>query len=137
MNKTKTILKNSLKEMKTILPLFFIAIILGVLIELYIPNSLVTSLIGKNVFIAIPIATLIGIILPIPRYATYPIAASLLLKGAGFGVIFALVAGEVITESFAREYLSIKYFGIKFFSIRTILTAIFITLGAFLIEVLL
>ncbi len=137
MNNTKSILKNSLEEMKSILPLFFIAIIIGVLIEIYIPNSLINSLIGKNVYLAIPLAAIIGIILPIPRYATYPIAASLLLKGAGFGVIFALVAGEVITESFAREYLSIKYLGMKFFTVRVIVSAIFITLGAFLIEVLL
>ncbi len=137
MNKTKTILINSLKEMKTILPLFFIAIIIGVLIEIYIPNSIIASLIGKNIYLAIPLAALIGIILPIPRYATYPIAASLLLKGAGFGVIFALVAGEVITESFAREYMSIKYFGMKFFTVRTILTAILVTAGGILIEVLL
>ncbi len=136
-NKTKIILKDSLKEIKEILPLFFIAIIISVLIEIYIPNSIISNLIGKNIYIAIPLATLIGIILPIPRYATYPIAAVLLLKGAGFGVIFALVAGEVVSESFAREYLSIKYFGIKFFSARVILSAIFITLGAFLIEVLL
>ncbi len=137
MNKIRTILKDSSKELKSILPLFFIAIIISVLIEIYIPNSIISSLIGKNVYLAIPIAVLIGILLPIPRYATYPIAGTLLLKGAGFGVIFALVAGEVISESFPREYLSIKYFGIKFFSIRILISAIFITLGAFLIEVLL
>ena len=110
---------------------------MGVLIEIYIQDSVVTSLIGKNVYLASPLATLIGIILPIPRYATYPIAAILLLKSAGFGVIFALVAGEVITESFAREYLSIKHLGIKFFMVRTILTLILVTIVGILIEELL
>jgi len=133
----KDILKKSLKELTKILPIFFIAIVFSVLIEIYIPDSLILSLIGKKVYIAIPIATLIGVLIPIPRYATYPIAGTLLMKSAGFGVIFALIAGEVVSESFAREYLSIKYLGIKFFCIKFLLSTIFIIAGSFLIEVLL
>lgn len=137
MQKIREIFRNSLKEMKFILPIFFIAVLISVLIDLYIPNQAVYALLGKNLFLSIPLAAIIGVVLPIPRYATYPIAFTLLLKGAGFGVIFALISGEVICESIIRDVTEIKYFGIKFFSIRLILSTLFIVAGGFLIEVLL
>jgi len=136
MKRGKEILLGSLKEIKIILPIFFIAVLAGVLIEVYIPSDLINSIIGKNLLIAIPIAALLGVFLPIPRYATYPIAFALLTKGAGFGVVFALICGEVISETIVRDILEIKYFGIKFFSLRLILSLIFIIAGGFLIEIL-
>jgi len=137
MVKTRKILRDSLKEMKFILPVFFLAVLIGALIELYLPDKFVTNLLGKNLWIAIPLATIVGVILPIPRYATYPIAFALMLKGASFGVIFALISGEVIGESIVRDIVEIKYFGFKFFSARMVLSIIFIIAGGFLIEVLL
>lgn len=137
MKKVREIFINSLKEMKLILPLFFIAVLTSVLIDIYVPNQIITNLLGKNLLFAIPLAAIIGVILPIPRYATYPIAFTLLMKGAGFGVIFALISGEVICESLVRDIVEIKYFGMKFFSVRLILSTLFITAGGFLIEVLL
>lgn len=137
MKKVREIFINSLKKMKFILPIFFIAALISVLIELYIPDQIITSLLGKNLLFAIPLAAIAGIIFPIPRYATYPIAFTLLTKGAGFGVIFALISGEVICESFIRDLVEIKYFGLKFFSARLILSIPFVIAGGFLIEVLL
>ena len=137
MNKAKKIYKNSLKEMKFILPIFFAAVLMGTLIDLYMPEQLANRLLKRNLFLAIPLAAIIGIILPIPRYATYPIAFALFEKGAGFGVIFALVSGEVICESIARDIVEIKFLGIRFFSARLILSVIFVIAGGFLIEFLL
>jgi len=137
MKKVREIFITSLKEMKFILPIFFIAVLISVLIELYIPDQIITSLLGKNLLFAVPLAAIIGVILPIPRYATYPIAFTLLTKGAGFGVIFALISGEVICESFIGDLVEIKYFGLKFFSTRLILSTLFIIAGGFLIEILL
>lgn len=136
MKKIREITTGSLKEMKFILPIFFVAVLIGVLIELYLPDKFITNLLGKNLWVAIPLATIAGVLFPIPRYATYPIAFALLLKGAGFGVIFALISGEVISESIIRDVVEIKYFGIKFFSARMVLSIIFIIAGGFLIEVL-
>ncbi|MBT5022616.1 hypothetical protein HOK51_03490 [Candidatus Woesearchaeota archaeon] len=132
----KPIAINSLKSLKILLPIFFIAVLLGVLIEMYVPSSSVEFLLGKNLFIAIPLAAIIGILLPIPRYATYPIAFALFLKGAGVGVVFALIAGEVIGESIIRDFMEIKYLGWKFFTARFFITTIFIIIGGFLMEVL-
>ena len=137
MNKINKIYKNSLKEMKFILPIFFVAVLAGILIEIYMPVELVNALLKENLFLAIPLAAVIGIILPIPRYATYPIAFALFEKGAGFGVVFALISGEVICESIARDIVEIKFLGIKFFSARLILSVIFVIAGGFLIEFLL
>ena len=137
MDKIKEIYKNSLREMKFILPIFFIAVLISVLIEFFIPDQIVNNLLGKNLLLAIPLAAIVGVILPIPRYATYPIAFTLLTKGAGFGVVFALISGEVICESLVRDVVEIKYFGLKFFSTRLILSTLFIIAGGFLIEVLL
>ena len=135
--KVHDILIKSLKEMRFILPVFFIAVVISVLIEIYIPDEIIAGLLGENLIIMIPLAAIIGVILPIPRYATYPIAFTLLTKGAGFGVVFALIAGEVICESVIRDILEIKYFGWKFFSTRLVLSIIFIIAGGFLIEALL
>jgi len=137
MSKISEILIRSLKEMIFIIPIFFIAVLVSVLIELYIPDQIIASLLGKNLFFAIPLAAIIGIVLPISRYATYPIASVLLAKGAGLGVIFALISGEVICESIVRDLVEIKYFGIKFFSARLILSTLFVIAGGFLIEALL
>lgn len=137
MSKIREILIRSLKEMVFIVPVFFVAVLISVLIELYISNQIITSFLGKNLLFAIPLAAVLGIILPISRYATYPIASVLLAKGAGFGVIFALISGEVICESIVRDIVEIKYFGIKFFSTRLILSTLFVIAGGFLIEALL
>jgi len=135
--KVREVLVRSMKEMIFIVPVFFLAVLVSVLIELYIPDQIISNLLGKNLLIAIPLAAVLGIILPISRYATYPIASVLLSKGAGFGVIFALISGEVICESVIRDLVEIKYFGIKFFSVRLILSTLFVIAGGFLIEFLL
>ncbi len=137
MTRIDEISKNSIKEMKFILPVFFIAVLLSTMIELYIPDHLITSLLGKNIFLAIPLAAIFGVILPIPRYATYPIAFVLFTKGAGYGVVFALISGEVICESLIRDIVEIRYFGKNFFAARLILSIPLIIAGGFLIEVLL
>ncbi len=130
----KEIFEKSIHELKFIIPIFFVAVLVGVVIEAYIPNSIVSELLNTNLFISIPFAAIIGILLPIPRYATYPIAFALFMKGAGVGVIFALIGGEVICESIARDVLEIKYLGGKFFLYRLLLSVFFISLGGFAME---
>jgi len=135
-NKINQIFFGSLQETKKILPIFLLAVFFGTLIKLFIPEQIVHSLLGKNLFISIPLAALLGIILPIPRYATYPIAFALFTKGADYGIVFALICGEVIGESIIRDILEIKLFGIRFFTARFVLSTIFIILSAFAIQVL-
>ena len=134
--KVKVISINSLKEMKKIFPAFFIASLIGVMVELYVPEQIVFSVLGENPVISITLATVIGILLPIPRYATYPIAFSLLHKGASVGTVFALISGEVILGSPDRDVMEFKYFGWKPFVSRLVLCTVFVILGGLLAEVL-
>lgn len=133
-NKLIRILFGTTKELVFVLPVFFIAIVVGVLIEMFIPDRLFEQLVVQNIWLAIPLAAVVGVVLPIPRYATYPIAFALYVKGAGFGVVFALISGEVIVESIIRDIVEIRYFGWKFFTTRLVVSIFFITLGGYLIE---
>jgi uncharacterized membrane protein YraQ (UPF0718 family) len=135
--KVAYVLVDSLKEMKTIIPAFFIATLIGVTLEFYLPEEIAFAVLGKNPFLSIPLATVIGIVLPIPRYATYPIAFSLFQKGASIGVIFALISGEVIIGSPDRDVMEFKYFGWRAFTSRLILCTAFVVVGGFIAEVLL
>lgn len=137
MKKVAYVCIDSLKEMKTIIPAFFIATLIGVTLEFYLPEEIAFAVLGKNPFLSIPLATVIGIVLPIPRYATYPIAFSLFQKGASIGTIFALISGEVILGAPDRDVMEFKYFGWKAFVLRLILCTAFVTLGSFVAEVLL
>ena len=125
------------KELGLVLPIFLLAVFVGVLMDKYISDQIIQSFADKYWLWAIPLATVIGIIAPIPRYATYPIAFALLIKGAGFGIVFGLIGGEVICESLARDFLEIKYLGWKFFSARLVFSIIFISLGGYIMEILL
>ena len=135
--KVAYVLADSLKEMKTIIPAFFIATLIGVTLEFYLPEDIAFAVLGKNPFLSIPLATIIGIALPIPRYATYPIAFSLFQKGASIGTIFALISGEVILGSPDRDIMEFKYFGWKAFVSRLILCTALVIIGSLVAEVLL
>ena len=135
--KVAYVLLDSVKEMKTIIPAFFIATLIGATLEICIPIEITHAVLRENPFLSIPLATVIGIILPIPRYATYPIAFSLFQKGASIGVVFALISGEVIIGSPDRDIMEFKYFGWKSFISRLILCTVFVVIGSFVAEVLL
>ena len=130
------LIKDSLKEMRTIIPIFFIATLIGVTLEFYLPEDIVQLVLGRDPLLSIPLATFIGILLPIPRYATYPIALSLFIKGASIGTIFALISGEVILGAPDRDILEFKYFGWKSFVSRLVLCTIFVIAFGLLAEVL-
>lgn len=137
MGKVKEICLNSLKDMRRIFPAFFLATLASVILELFVPEDILYTVLGKNLFLSIVLATVLGIILPIPRYATYPIAFTLLRKGASLGVIFALISGEVIIGSPDRDVMEFKYFGWKSFVFRGILCTIFVIIGSLIVEAIL
>jgi len=137
MKKVKIVILNSLKAMKVILLAFFLANIASAFLEYFIPESIVYAILGENVFLSILIATIAGVLLPLPRYATYPLASALFKRGASIGAVSSLIWGEVILGSLDRDYLEIKYFGWRAFLARLLLVTFFVTLGGFAIEVLL
>lgn len=137
MKKTKEICMKSLRDMRTIFPAFFVATLVGVMLEFFIPENIVYMVLGGNPFLSVVLATILGVILPIPRYATYPIAFSLFQKGASIGTIFALISGEVIIGSPDRDVMEFKYFGWKSFVFRGVLCTVFVIVGSLIVEALL
>lgn len=131
------VLKNTLSQLLFLTPLFYAAVVVGSIIELYVPAPLTHSLINSNPILAISLAACAGLILPIPRYATYPIALSLLATGASYGVILALISGEVVFESLARDALEIKLFGLKFFSLRAVVSLLLIIITGVITDLIL
>ncbi|MDP2684680.1 MAG: permease [bacterium] len=131
------ITKKAAHQMLIILPIFFVAVFIGVLIDRYLPHEFVERILSDKAIWAIPLATIVGVIFPIPRYVTYPIAFALVTSGAGIGVAFAMISGEVISESVVRDIVEIKYFGIRFFSARLVLSIIGIIIGGYIIEAIL
>ena len=83
------------------------------------------------------IATLAGIILPFPKYTSYPFAAFLFSSGAYIGAVFAFVAGEVFIGNIFEDYLEIKYFSLRFWLMRFAVSFVLIFIGALIIQVLL
>ena len=132
-----TLLKDTSKELLIITPIFFLAVVAGSAIELYSPSFIHQTLLTDNQILSIVLAATAGVIFPIPRYATYPLALALQTQGAGYGVVFALISGEVVFESIARDLMEIRFFGIKFFSLRAILSLALVIIGGLIVELLL
>jgi uncharacterized membrane protein YraQ (UPF0718 family) len=126
----------TLHDAARILPLFGLAVLGSTALQLYVPREWVYSILGQNLLVAIPLAAVAGILLPIPRYATYPIAWALYQKGATLGVVYALIAGEVILGSLERDVMEFRFFGWRSYGLRTVLCTVFVILTAFLLELL-
>ena len=132
-----SLLRDTLFDARRILPLFALAVLVSTALELYVPRDWVYSLLGRNLLLAIPLATIAGVLLPIPRYATYPIAVALYQKGATLGVVYGLIAGEVILGSLERDIMEFRYFGWRSYTLRLVLCLVLVILTAFALEALL
>ncbi|MBI4451367.1 permease [Candidatus Woesearchaeota archaeon] len=128
------IAKSTLKDLLWFCPLFFVSIVISVVVEIYAPGSAITSTFGKQLIPAIFFATLAGIILPFPKYLSYPVAAVLREKGAYIGAVFGFISGEVMIGNLAEDAMEIRYFGWRFYTARFFLTLILITLGGLLLQ---
>lgn len=129
------LLRATARDVRRIAPMFFAAIVFSTLLEMYVPQDLVHNVLGKNPLVAIPVATITGVILPVPRYATYPIALALLAKGATLPVVYALIGGEVILGSLERDVLEVRYFGWRSYLLRLVLVSVGIILTGYAMEV--
>jgi uncharacterized membrane protein YraQ (UPF0718 family) len=130
------LLRATVRDVVRIMPMFSLAVIFSTVLKLYVPRDLVYSVLGKNIWVGVPLATVAGILLPIPRYATYPIALTLFQKGAPLGVVYGLIAGEVILGSLERDIMEFRYFGWKSYFLRMALCTAFVILTGYLVEVI-
>ena len=66
---------------------------IGAGIHNWIPQEVITSLLGGDNLFSVPLATLIGIPMYADIFGTLPIAESLVSKGAGLGTVLAFMMG--------------------------------------------
>ena len=66
-------------------------VIIGAAIHNLIPEHIVRSILGKQTWYAVPLATAVGVPMYADIFGTIPVAESLLAKGAGLGTILSFM----------------------------------------------
>ena len=109
--KTKQALKKSWKSFENILPQFLaILLLIGFMLAL-VDEQTISKLLGKESgLLGMGIASTIGSITLIPGFIAFPLAASLLAAGAGFGQI-AMFLTTLMMVGLVTLPLEITYFG--------------------------
>lgn len=117
-----------------ILPFLNILILVAIVLYL-IPQSTIVNYLGPNSGIkGYFLSAIIGSITLIPGFISYPIAASLISKGASYSVV-AIFMTTLMMVGVVTLPLEIKYFGKKAAIIRNILNFVFAIIIGILIGV--
>jgi len=123
--KTKQALRKSGKFIVKSLPLFFLAVLLiGFLTIVLFPDQETILVLFGNENIGILWATLLGFLLPGPRYAIYPLAEVILVAGGSVGAVMALIASQQLIDVPEGCFIEIKYLGNKFFLARLVIATL-------------
>lgn len=107
--KTKKAVKKAWKSFENIMPQFLTVLLLIGLVLTILDQKIILELIGKESgFLGMTIAAILGSITLIPGFIAFPLAASLLKAGAGYGQIAMFVTTlmmvGVVTIPIEREY---------------------------------
>ena len=118
-------------EMISILPA--VMILMGIF-AVFVPKDLVVRYLGKEAGVkGIALAMIMGALPTGPLYIAFPIASTLLKKGARVSnVIVFLSAWSCI--KIPQELVELEFLGFRFMVTRLILTAIFVVIMGFVIE---
>lgn len=118
-------LKSAMEMTIQILPIVILAFIVAGMIQILIPQELLSKWIGKESGMrGILIGTLAGGLAPGNPYINLPIAAGLLRSGASMGAMVAFLTGWSLW-SFARLPIEVSIMGWKFTLIRIASTFFF------------
>ncbi len=134
-DRTRTLqaFKKSIKFVLKSLPLFFLAVLLiGFMKEVLLPNEEAIFDAFGSAGTGILWATLLGFLLPGPRYAIYPLAELMLVGGASIGSVMALIASQQLIDVPEGCFIEIKYLGSKFFMARLIIAVLTTVAAAYL-----
>jgi uncharacterized membrane protein YraQ (UPF0718 family) len=117
--------RSSLVLFVDILPLILVAMMIGGLIQVIIPQEMIEQFLGTSSGIkGIVTGSLAGSVMPGPPYASLPIVASLLKSGAGVGPMVAMVTAWALWRVNLIP-LEIAFIGPKFMAIRFLSTLFF------------
>jgi len=118
-------------EMMIILPA--VMIIMG-LFAVFIPSETVVKYLGKTSGIkGIALSILIGTLPTGPLYIAFPMAATLLKKGARVSNIIVFLSAWACIK-IPQEMVELQFLGIEFMVLRLILTVIFVIIMGVSIE---
>ncbi len=118
-------------EMMVILPA--VMIILG-LFAVFISDETVVKHLGKTSGIkGIALSILIGTLPTGPLYIAFPMAATLLKKGARVSNIIVFLSAWACIK-LPQEMMELQFLGVKFMALRLILTVIFVSIMGISIE---
>jgi uncharacterized membrane protein YraQ (UPF0718 family) len=111
--KTKQALLKAWKSFENILPQFLIVLLLIGIMLAVVDEKIISKLLGKNSgFFGLLIAAVIGSVTLIPGFVAFPLAASLLSAGAGYGqitmFITTLMMVGVVTLPVESQFFSKK-----------------------------
>lgn len=128
-------LKSGMKQMIHMLPIILAAFILSGMIEVIIPEEFVKEWLSKEAGLrGIFLGTFGGMLLAMGPYAFFPIAASILVSGAGLGTIISIITGWCLL-SLSKMPFETAFFGMKFFVRRTIISIPFSLAAGFIAHI--
>jgi uncharacterized membrane protein YraQ (UPF0718 family) len=127
-------LKSALKMTTEILPLLVFAFIMAGMIQVLLPQELLSKWIGEESGIrGILLGTLAGGITPGGPYVSLPLAAGFLRAGAGIGTMVAFLTAWSLW-AIARMPMEIGIMGWKFTFVRLACTFFFPPIAGFLAQ---
>ncbi len=111
--KTKAALRKAWKSFENILPpLLTVLFIIGILLSILDAQTISSLLGAESGVIGLTLAAVLGSITLIPGFVAFPLAASLLRAGAGYGQITMFVT-TLMMVGVVTLPLEIRYFGRK------------------------
>lgn len=130
--KTKKAIKIAFKSFESIMPQFlFIILIVGFLLSILNPES-ISNLIGPNTkALGVFIASIIGSITMMPTFVAFSTGNTLLLNGAGYGQVAALISTLTLVGVMTFS-LESRYIGKKAAFLRNFIAFLFSFVVAFI-----
>ena len=131
--KTILALKKAWKSFENILPQFLAILLLIGFILAVLDEATISKLLGKESgMVGMAIAAVIGSITLIPGFIAFPLAASLLAAGAGYGQI-AMFLTTLMMVGIVTLPLEVTYFGKRLAVMRNALGLAYAVLASFLL----
>ena len=136
-SKTKKALIKAWRSFENIMPQFLVIILLIGFMLAVVDAETVSSLLGKDSgLLGMGIAAVIGSITLVPGFVAFPLAASLLDIGAGYGQI-AMFVTTLMMVGLATLPLEISFFGKRMAIRRNLLAFAYAVVSSLIIGVLL
>ena len=132
--KTISALKKGFKAFENLLPQFLpIILLIGITLAVLDPSTISRILGKESGLMGMALAAIIGSVALIPGFIAFPLAASLLAAGAGYGQIAMLVT-TLMMVGVVTLPLEATYFGKRLAIERNVLAFIYAVISSFVLE---